>query len=130
MYFALGMNRKILQTRLIKFEVMATALTDSLKPNMSGRNMAWQLVRSSTSPALNYAESQSAESTRDFVHKLTIGLKELREAAVCLRIIEEAKLCDHPELLTKLTLECSELEAIFVSSINTVKQNSDLRSET
>jgi len=83
--------------------------------------MGWQLVRSSTSPALNYAESQSAESTRDFIHKLGIGLKELRETTVCLRIIEEAKLCDNPELLSKLTLECSELVAIFVSSINTVK---------
>ncbi len=100
---------------------MTSELTNSLKPNIAGRNMGWQLVRSSTSPALNYAESQSAESTRDFIHKLGIGLKELRETVVCLRIIEEAKLCDNPELLSKLTSECSELVAIFVSSINTVK---------
>ncbi len=121
------MDRDLLQTKLVKFGVMVMDLTNSFTYSSAGRNMANQLVRSGSSPALNYAESKSAESTRDFVHKLTIVLKELRETAVCLKMVEEIKLCDNLELLSKLRSECDQLEAIFVSSIKTVKTN--LRSE-
>jgi len=117
------MDREILQTRLVKFGVMITDITNSIRYSPAGKNMANQLVKSGSSPALNYAESQSAESTRDFVHKLRIVLKELRETAVCLRILEEAKLCENMVLLSKLRSECDQLEAIFVSSIKTVNRN-------
>jgi four helix bundle protein len=74
---------------------------------------------------MNYAESQNAESSKDFIHKLRIALKELREASVCLSIIEEAKLCSDIEVLSVLQSECHELTAILVSSINTVLRNSN-----
>jgi four helix bundle protein len=79
-------------------------------------------VRSGTSPALNYAEAQSAESKNDFVHKMKICLKELRETLVCLKIIllkgyfKENKLAD-------LVKENNELISIFVKSIQTAKSN-------
>ncbi|GJM30237.1 MAG: hypothetical protein DHS20C17_28720 [Cyclobacteriaceae bacterium] len=82
--------------------------------------MILQLIRSSSSPALNYAESQSAESTKDFAHKLGIALKELRETVAALNIIEEANLCEQPERLANMKSECNELIAIFVSSIKTL----------
>ena len=64
------MDRKEFQARLIIFSVDASELTLSLKPGPTGNNMALQLAKSSTSTALNYAESQSAESTKDFIHNL------------------------------------------------------------
>jgi len=77
------------------------------------------MSRSSTSPALNYGEAQAAESTKDFIHKMRIGLKELRETMVGIKIIEKAEIFDkHQEVLT-LKKEVNELISIYVSSINT-----------
>ena len=77
------------------------------------------MSRSSTSPALNYGEAQATESTKDFIHKMRIGLKELRETMVGIKIIEKAEIFDkHQEVLT-LKKEVNELISIYVSSINT-----------
>jgi len=120
------MDRKELQTRLVKFSVMIAELTNNLNLNVIGQNIARQLARASTSPALTYAESQSAESTKDFIHKLSIGLKELREVEVCLWMIEEAGISENLGLVSVLRKECDELISIFVSSINTARsRNSD-----
>jgi four helix bundle protein len=118
------MDRVILQTRLVEFGVMILNVVSKVDKGPGGNVLAKQLAKSGTSPSLNYAESQNAESTRDFVHKLRIALKELRETAICLKIIEQAELCDQPKLLSKLRCECNELVAIFVSSINTASKNS------
>ncbi|WP_369618645.1 four helix bundle protein [Flavobacterium sp. CFS9] len=83
-----------------------------------------QITRSSTSPALNYGEAQSAESKKDFVHKMGICLKELRETYVCLKIIEKANLSTDLENLTKAKTEVNELISIFVTSIKTSKNSS------
>ncbi len=117
------MNRRELQTRMNHFSVEASKLTQTLKPNPAGNNLSQQLARCSTSPALNYAESQSAESTKDFVHKLAIALKELREAAVCLTVIEQGQLTADLELLSKLRSDCDSLVAILVSSLKTLNSS-------
>jgi len=81
------MNKRELNERLIDFVVMAIRVTDVLLETKGGNHRAGQLVRSGTSPALNYGEAQSGESRRDFVHKLQIVLKELRESLNALKII-------------------------------------------
>lgn len=83
-----------------------------------------QITRSSTSPALNYGEAQSAESKKDFIHKMGICLKELRETFVCLKIIEKANLSTDLESVKRAKTEANELISIFVSSIKTSKNNS------
>ncbi len=85
-------------------------------------------MRSGTSPALQYGEAQSAESRNDFIHKLKILLKELRETRVALKIINKAKLSNDIILIEKAFAECNELISIFVKSIETTKKNS-LKSE-
>lgn len=94
---------------------------------MSSRAQALQdrLVRSASSPAANYAEAREAESHRDFIHKLQICLKELRETAVWLRTIARAAPASRD--LRSLERECSELTAIFVASVRTAKANEALR---
>ena len=77
------------------------------------RFITWQLVRSSTSPAANYAEAQAAESRRDFVHKLQICLKELRETAVWLSYLSE--LAEDGVDRSAIGQECDELTRIFVA---------------
>jgi four helix bundle protein len=116
------MTPRELEDRLIVFAVNIIRLSDGIKPSIGGRNLAEQIVRSSSSTALNYGEAQSAESGRDFVHKLGICLKEVRETFINLRIIDGAKLHVDEQLLNNLKIESNELISIFVKSIETSKR--------
>ena len=91
-----------------------------------GRLVTVQLIRSGTSPLANYGEVQGAESRRDFVHKLGICVKELREIRAWLKLIDELKVCPGNPLQLLLE-ECNELLAITASSIKTARQNSGNR---
>ena len=88
-----------------------------------GNHIAGQLIRCGTSPAPNYGEAQSAESRSDFIHKMKICLKELRETRVWLLIIVRAKLIKPVSKLESEINENNELISIFVSSIKTAKEN-------
>ena len=78
-----------LEERLIEFAILAIRITETLYNTRAGNHIAGQLVRSGTSPALHYGEAQSAESRPDFIHKIKILLKELRETKNALRIVEK-----------------------------------------
>jgi len=121
------MNRKPttkydLEGRLIEFAVRIIDTTEALPKTVASKNLSGQIVRSGTSPALNYAEAQSAESKADFVHKMKICLKELRETFVCLQIIQRKGYFKEPRLEALLN-ENTELISIFVKSIQTAKNN-------
>jgi len=111
-----------LQSRIINFSLSIMKIVDELPSSYTGQHFAKQLVRSGTSPAFQYGEAQAAESRKDFIHKLKIGQKELRETFICLTIIKS-----HPISTSKLIdialIECDELIAIFHTSIATAKKN-------
>lgn len=111
-----------LQERLIVFSVMILGIVDKLPKTVIGVHFAKQLVKSGTFPAFHHAEAQSAESRRDFIHKLKIGLKELRETFVNLQILKQAEVLEHSEF-SVLLKENDELISIFVSSIKTARSN-------
>jgi four helix bundle protein len=112
-----------LEDRLIDFAVRIIALLESLPRTKVGKHVGGQLLRSGTSPASNYGEAQGAESRSDFIHKMKICLKELRETRVWLKIIDKTKLI-RPELkLKQLVEENNQLISIFVASIKTAKEN-------
>ena len=86
-------NKKYnLEKRLIDFAVRIINVVEALPNTRAGNHIAGQLVRCGTSPAPNYGEAQSAESRNDFIHKIKIVLKELRETKVCLKIIQLKRL--------------------------------------
>ena len=119
-------NKKFdLEERLIDFAVSIINITENLNNTRAGNHIAGQLVRSGTSPALQYGEAQSAESRNDFVHKLNISLKELRESLVSLKIIKKVPLTEKLDLVEKALTECNELISIFVKSIETAKKDND-----
>jgi four helix bundle protein len=107
---------------LIDFSVDIIKITDKLPNSRAGSTIANQIVRSGTSPALNYGEAQSAESKNDFIHKIQIVLKELRETLVALKIIKKADLINETTLLEKAISESNELISIFVATVNTIKK--------
>ncbi|MGM0636425.1 MAG: four helix bundle protein [Bacteroidota bacterium] len=111
-----------LEERLIKFSVDVIALCNVMGESFAARHLAEQLIRSSTSVALNYGEAQSAQSPKDFIHKMRLCLKELRESYVNLKIQKEANLIKNSEKVDILIEENSQLIAIFVSSIKTSKR--------
>ena len=100
-----------LEDRLVRFAAGVCRLTDRLPPTRVGKHVTVQLVRSGTSPLANYGEVQGAESRQDFVHKLGICVKELRETRAWLKLIDELRLCPG-DPLQRLLEECDELLAI------------------
>ena len=117
------MNEKAfnLEDRLVEFAVRVINVVEALPDTRAANHIAGQLVRSGTSPAPNYGEAQSAESRRDFIHKMKVCLKELRETLIWLKIIVRKQLCP-TDRLGSILQECNELIAIFVSSIQTAEK--------
>jgi four helix bundle protein len=113
-----------IQDRLINFAVDIIGLTAKLPLTAAGKHIAGQLLRSGTSPAPNYAEARGAESTKDFVHKLKIALKELNESSVWLDIAKKSKLL--PEYaLEEIYTETDELRRIIAQSIVTAQKREE-----
>lgn len=118
------MNKKKfdLEDRLVDFAVRIIKLAEALPNSNTGCHLRNQILRSGTSPAAHYGEAQSAESVRDFMHKLKIGLKELRETNVWLKIILRAELITPYEKGIPILHEVDELIAIFYKSIKTAQE--------
>jgi four helix bundle protein len=116
-----------LEDRLIDFAIRISELADILPKGGLGKYITNQMIRSGASPALNYGEAQSAESVKDFVHKLKIVLKELRETYICLKIIQRKPLIKPITRLDSIIKENNELISIFVRSIETAKKNEQIK---
>jgi four helix bundle protein len=111
-----------LEERLIDFAVRIIQMAESLPKTKVANHIAGQLIRCGTSPAPNYGEAQSAESRSDFIHKMKVCLKELRETRVWILMIVRAKLINLISKLDSLLQENNELISIFVTSIRTAKK--------
>ena len=111
-----------LEERLIDFGVRIIRIAESLPKTKVGNHIAGQLIRCGTSPAPNYGEAQSAESRADFIHKMKVCLKELRETRVWLIMIVRAKIKNPASTLEPLIIENDELISIFVTSVKTAKK--------
>lgn len=108
-----------LEERLLEFAVRIIAIVQRLPDNKVCNHLGGQLLRSGTSPVLNYGEAQAAESKRDFIHKPRIILKELRETSICLKLLLKMSLLEEISVLE----ENKELIAIFSKSIVTANKN-------
>lgn len=113
------MNRKELEDRLIDFSVITAEIINKMPNTKFANHLAGQLVRSCTSPALNYGETQGAESKKNFIHKMSVVLKELRESLICLKIIKRTKSYHSEKPVNRAIVECDELVSIFYRSIET-----------
>jgi four helix bundle protein len=114
-----------LQDRLVDYAVRIIKLSESLPETKTGKHISSQILRSGTSPAPNYGEAQGAESKADFIHKLKIALKELRETEIWIKIIIKAKLVSPSNLLEPMMQETNELISILFKSVETARKNKD-----
>ena len=116
-------RRYDLEDRLVAFSAQIIDVVEALPNTRAGNHLAGQLIRSGTSTALNYGEVQAAESRNDFIHKMKIGWKELKETRVCLRIIDRKKMVADHALLESTLNETQQLVSIFAKSISTAQAN-------
>jgi four helix bundle protein len=117
------MDKHDLEERLISFAVSIVEIVETMPDSKAANHLAGQLLRSGTSPALNYGEAQSGESRRDFIHKIKVVLKELRETYICLKIIYRTKLFKNEDKMIFVLKESNELISIFVKSVETAQKN-------
>lgn len=111
-----------LEERLIDYSVRIIRLSEELPDSKAGRHISAQLLRSGTSPAPNYGEAQSAESRADFIHKIKIALKELKESRIWLKVIARAEMLKSSSSLESLLQETEELIAILFTSAQTARK--------
>ena len=111
-----------LEERLLEFSARIIRLVDALLNTRAANHLAGQLLRSGTSPYGNHGEVEAAESRKDFIHKLKICLKELRETRRWLRLLGKAAMVPAPKM-TLILGETEELIRIFFTSIRTAGKN-------
>jgi len=115
-------NKFDLEDRLVDFACMCLEVCDLLPSTKTGQNLEYQLSKSSTASALVYGEAQAAESRADFIHKMKVVLKEIRESRVNLKIIKRKPVIVNDKV-DKAFSEANELMAIFLKGVETAKQN-------
>ena len=111
-----------IEERLLACSVTIIKLVEQLPSSRTGNHVAGQLLRSGTSPNPNHGEAQAAESPKDFIYKLRISLKELRETQRWLKLIQRLPLVNRPERIKDILRETEELIKIFVTSIKTAEK--------
>ena len=119
-------NKKFdLEDRLVNYTCRMIDVVEALPGTRAGNSIAGQLIRSCHSPTFNYGEVQAAESVKDFLHKMGVVLKELKECRTALKVIRKKELVK-PVKLEGIYKETEELIAIIGKSISTIKKNNML----
>jgi four helix bundle protein len=112
-----------LEERLLEYAATIVRFTEKMPSTRAANHVGGQLVRSGTSPLFNHGEAQAAESPNDFIHKMKVCLKELRESHRALRLIKRILLVSDEGATDNLLQETDELIRIFVASIRTAERN-------
>jgi four helix bundle protein len=103
-------------------------LVESLPKTLAGRRIGDQLLRSATAVGANYEEARGAESADDFIHKLQVALKELRESNYWLRLISKAGILP-TKRLSEILDESTQLRAMLSKAVVTAKSNAKRNAE-
>ena len=118
--------RRELENRLVDLSLAINDLCGMLDNSFLSKHLTAQIIRSSTSAALNYGEAQAAESRKDFIHKTSIVLKELKETKINLRLLASSFKRNHNEKLNTSYEECDHLIAIFHKTVISARKGSNL----
>lgn len=119
----MGKTKFDLEDRLVDFTCKMIDIVEALPKSRAGSYIAGQLIKSCHSPTFNYGEVQAAESRNDFIHKMGVVLKELKECRTALKIIQKKVMIDYSETFSDIFKETEELIAIVAKGISTAKRN-------
>jgi four helix bundle protein len=112
-----------LDDRLLEYSVSIVRVIENMLGTKAANHVGGQLLRSGTSPYFNHGEAEAAESPRDFVHKMGVCLKELRETKRALKLTRRVPLVQPPSAVDPVLAETEELIKIFFVSIRTANKN-------
>ena len=116
--------RRELENRLVELSLAINEICSNLEQSHLAQHISSQIIRSSTSAALNYGEAQAAESKKDFAHKVSVVLKELRETKVSLKLLKTSIRREVQVTFTNSQNECDQLIAIFHKTVISTKKQS------
>ena len=116
------MKKSELENRLVKFSISIIALTKEMEEGFESQHLGKQIIRSGTATALLYGEAQGAISKKDFIHKISLVLRELKETEINLSIIEGSNLYKNQSQMDWYKDECLQLIRIFMKTMQTAKQ--------
>jgi len=111
-----------LSERLISFSAAAIKISERFPKIAAATNIAGQVVRSASAPALHYGEAQASESPKDFIHKMKGALKELRETYNALQIARKMSWLPDEDFAWIID-ENNQLISIFFASVRTAEKN-------
>jgi four helix bundle protein len=111
-----------LEDRLLDYGAKVIHVSRGLTGDYAERHIGQQLLRSGTAPVSHHGEAQGAESPADFIHKLRLALKELRESERWLKLLNRANMLTQTDDLNFLLSETDQLIRIFVKSIATAEK--------
>ncbi|MGB5820243.1 MAG: four helix bundle protein [Saonia sp.] len=109
-----------LEDRLVGFAANAILFCKDLPQDMTGQYYGGQLLRSGGSAALNFGEAQGSNTNRDYIHKASLSLKELKESRVNLRILDKVSYGDSSKRIHLLD-EAEQLIKIIATIIKNKK---------
>ena len=115
--------RRELENRLVELSLAINEICSNLEQSHLAQHFSSQIIRSSTSAALNYGEAQAAESKKDFAHKVSVVLKELRETKVSLKLLKTSIRREVQVTFTNSQNEYDQLIAIFHKTVISTKNN-------
>ncbi|MFT4550243.1 MAG: four helix bundle protein [Pseudoalteromonas tetraodonis] len=112
-----------LEERLLNFAARVVRFSESLPGTAAGRYLAGQVLRSGTAPMAHHGEAQAAESENDFIHKMKVAHKELRETIRWIRLAVRLPLVDDGKRIEPRIRQNDGLIRIFWANIKTAKQS-------
>ena len=112
-----------LEDRLVEYSCRMIDVAEALPNTRAGNYITGQLIKSCMSPTFNYGEVQAAESRNDFIHKLGVVLKELKECRTAMKVIRRKELIKPAKRTDEIYKEAEELVAIIAKSIETAGKN-------
>jgi four helix bundle protein len=116
------MTKAEIEERLVNFSTKIIAMTKELVESYESQHLSKQIIRSGTATALLYGEAQGAISKKDFIHKISLVLRELKETNINLKLIENSRLLPNQSLMDELKDENNQLIAIFMKTMQTAKK--------
>ncbi|MBK1816861.1 four helix bundle protein [Luteolibacter yonseiensis] len=120
-------KRESLEERLLEYAAACIRSAERLPGSTAGRHVCGQLIRAGTAPMAHHGEAQGGESADDFIHNMSIALKELRESERWLQLIVRVPMLEDVGPLTKILKESDELQRTFYASIQTARLKSKRR---
>ncbi len=112
----------VLQSKSFAFSVRIVNLYKFLQTESKEFIISKQLFRAGTNPGAMIREAKVAESAKDFIHKLSIALKEIEESIYWLDLLFATKYLEE-SLYKSLKNDAIEIAKLLTASIKTRKRN-------